>query len=55
MKLHELVPSSEMDILEGCGHLAPKSCSGRVAQATADFLKTNPAPSGSVRTLAKMH
>jgi pimeloyl-ACP methyl ester carboxylesterase len=54
-KMHTLNPRSELDIVEGCGHLAPKTCSGRVAQATADFLKSNPAPGGSVRTLAAMN
>jgi len=54
-KMHSLNPHSELDIVEGCGHLAPKTCSGRVAQATADFLKSNPAPSGGVRTLAAMN
>jgi pimeloyl-ACP methyl ester carboxylesterase len=54
MQLHALDPQSELDILEGCGHLAPKTCSARVAAATADFLKANPAPMGQVRTLRKM-
>ncbi|MES2393911.1 MAG: alpha/beta hydrolase [Acidobacteriota bacterium] len=53
-KLHALDPRSELDILEGCGHLAPKTCSLRVAQATADFLKAQPAPQGGVRTLTQM-
>jgi pimeloyl-ACP methyl ester carboxylesterase len=54
-QMHQLVPKSELDILAGCGHLAPNRCSSRVAQATADFLKANPVPSGSVRTLQSMH
>ncbi|HEY5382256.1 MAG TPA: alpha/beta hydrolase [Acidobacteriaceae bacterium] len=53
-RMHGLVPNSELDILEGCGHLAPGLCSRRAAQATADFLKANPLPSGSVRTLRQM-
>ena len=53
-RMHALDPKSELDILEGCGHLAPKVCSSRAAAATADFLKSNPAPSGGVRTLANM-
>ena len=51
--LHSAVPQSELDVVEGCGHLAPKTCSLRVAGATADFLKTNPAPSGGERMLVK--
>jgi len=53
-QIHMLVPQSELDVVEGCGHLAPKFCSGRVAAATADFLKSNPAPAGGVRTLPRM-
>jgi pimeloyl-ACP methyl ester carboxylesterase len=52
--MHALVPTSELDIVEGCGHLAPKTCSARVAAATADFLRANPVPAGGVRTLARM-
>jgi pimeloyl-ACP methyl ester carboxylesterase len=54
-QMHQLVPTSELDVLAGCGHLAPNRCSARVAQATADFLKANPVPAGSVRTLQSMH
>ncbi|MFC6647367.1 alpha/beta fold hydrolase [Granulicella cerasi] len=53
-KFHTLVPNSELDIVEGCGHLAPLYCAGRVAAATADYLKANPAPAGQVRTLTAM-
>jgi pimeloyl-ACP methyl ester carboxylesterase len=53
-QMHTLDPQSELDIVEGCGHLAPKTCPARVASATADFLKANPAPSGGVHTLATM-
>jgi len=53
-RMHALDPRSELDIVEGCGHLAPKTCPDRVAAATADFLKAQPAPSGQVRTLTKM-
>jgi pimeloyl-ACP methyl ester carboxylesterase len=53
--MHAMVPHSELDIVEGCGHLAPLTCSSRVAAATADFLKANPAPQGQTRMLANMH
>jgi pimeloyl-ACP methyl ester carboxylesterase len=52
--IHGMVPTSELDVVEGCGHLAPKTCSGRVAAATADFLKAKVAPQGQVRMLTKM-
>ncbi|MBW4037370.1 MAG: alpha/beta hydrolase [Acidobacteria bacterium] len=52
-KMHALDPRSELDVVEGCGHLAPKTCSRRVAAATASFLKANPAPVGGEQRLAK--
>ena len=52
--MHTMVKGSELDILEGCGHLAPLICSARAAAATADFLKAHPVPSGGERTLANM-
>lgn len=54
-QMHALDPRSELDIVEGCGHLEPSLCAARVAPAVADFLKSNPAPGGSIRTLANMH
>lgn len=53
--MHTLLPASELNIAEGCGHLAPLRCSQRVAAATADFLKANPVPPGGVRTLRSMN
>jgi pimeloyl-ACP methyl ester carboxylesterase len=54
-QMHALDPQSELDVVEGCGHLAPKTCPGRVAAATADFLKTKPVPSGGMHILARMN
>lgn len=53
-QMHALAPRSELDIVEGCGHLAPSLCVARVAPAVADFLKSQPPPQGGVRTLANM-
>ncbi|MGI4829226.1 MAG: alpha/beta fold hydrolase [Janthinobacterium lividum] len=53
-QMHDLAPHSELDIVEGCGHLAASLCAARVAPAVADFLKSNPPPEGNVRTLANM-
>ena len=53
-QMHALAPKSEMDIVEGCGHLAAGLCAARVAPAVADFLKSTPPPEGGVRTLANM-
>lgn len=54
-RMHALDPRSELDIVEGCGHLEPSLCAARVAPAVADYLKSNPAPEGGTRTLANMH
>lgn len=54
-QIHGLDPRSELDVLQGCGHLAPKTCPDRAAAVTVDFLKENPAPSGGVYTLSKFH
>ena len=53
-QMHALDPKSELDIVEGCGHLAPNFCAARVAPAVADFLKSDPPPEGGIRTLANM-
>lgn len=52
--MHSMVKTSELDVLEGCGHLSPLICDVRAASATADFLKSNPVPQGGERTLANM-
>jgi pimeloyl-ACP methyl ester carboxylesterase len=49
--MHRLDPNSELDIIVGCGHLAPGGCTKRVASSTVDFLRAQPAPVGGLRTL----
>jgi pimeloyl-ACP methyl ester carboxylesterase len=51
--MHRLDPRSELDVIDGCGHLAPKSCPVPVAQATIQFLKAEPAPAGGERRLQR--
>jgi len=38
-RMHELVPQSEIDIFEGCGHLAPEQCTGEMGPKLAGFVK----------------
>jgi len=52
-KMHAMVPGSELDVVEGCGHLAPATCPTQVAAATVAFLKAEPAPAGGTRTLVR--
>lgn len=44
-QIHSAVPQSELEILDGCGHLAPAQCSGRVAPVVNGFLD-EPSPIG---------
>jgi pimeloyl-ACP methyl ester carboxylesterase len=52
-QMHGMVTRSELDILQGCGHLAPKTCPDRAAAVTVDFLKENPPPFGGTYTLSQ--
>ena len=52
-QMHGLVARSELDVLQGCGHLAPKTCPDRAAAVTADFLNENPPPYGGTYTLSQ--
>ena len=51
-KMHALDPQSELDVLPGCGHLAPALCSARAVKATVDFLRAEPVRRGGERTIA---
>jgi pimeloyl-ACP methyl ester carboxylesterase len=40
--IHKLVPQSQLDVVPGCGHLAPVQCADRIGPKVADFLKEGP-------------
>jgi pimeloyl-ACP methyl ester carboxylesterase len=44
--IHKSVPQSVLNIVEGCGHLAPAECPRPVIEGTVDFLKAEPAMRG---------
>jgi len=50
--IHKSVPQSVLDIVEGCGHLAPAECPRPVIEGTVDFLKAEPAMRGGERTFS---
>jgi pimeloyl-ACP methyl ester carboxylesterase len=50
-KIHELIPGSVLNVVEGCGHLAPLECSQQVVEGTVDFLRAEPAMQGGERVL----
>jgi pimeloyl-ACP methyl ester carboxylesterase len=37
-RMHEEIPQSEMDVFEGCGHLGPVQCAGRIGPKMIGFL-----------------
>jgi pimeloyl-ACP methyl ester carboxylesterase len=38
-KMHQLIPQSQLDVVPGCGHLAPVQCADRLGPTVAQFLK----------------
>jgi pimeloyl-ACP methyl ester carboxylesterase len=38
-KMHKLAPQSELDLIPGCGHLAPGQCAAQVGPKVVEFLK----------------
>ena len=42
------MPQADLEIFEGCGHLAPARCSVRVSTRTLEFLQASVPPSGQV-------
>jgi pimeloyl-ACP methyl ester carboxylesterase len=47
--IHKSVPQSVLDIVQGCGHLAPSECSKPVIEGTVEFLKAEPPMQGGGR------
>ena len=41
-RIHQSVPQSVLNIVEGCGHLAPAECARPVVESTVDFLRSEP-------------
>jgi len=37
--MHRLVPQSELDVIHGCGHLAPSQCAAQIGPKVVEFLK----------------
>ncbi|MDE3199353.1 MAG: alpha/beta hydrolase, partial [Acidobacteriota bacterium] len=38
-KMHELLPYSQLQIVEGCGHLAPNLCADQIGPGVVEFLQ----------------
>jgi pimeloyl-ACP methyl ester carboxylesterase len=48
-EMHREMPQSLLEIFDGCGHLAPVECSGRILPETLQFLEAEPPLRASVR------
>jgi pimeloyl-ACP methyl ester carboxylesterase len=51
-RIHKSVPQSALNIVEGCGHLAPAECPVPVVEGTVEFLKAQPPMRGGEKTFA---
>ncbi|HEX3373009.1 MAG TPA: alpha/beta hydrolase [Edaphobacter sp.] len=51
-RIHKSVPQSALNIVEGCGHLAPAECPVLVVEGTVEFLKAEPPTRGGEKTFA---
>jgi pimeloyl-ACP methyl ester carboxylesterase len=49
-RIHKSVPQSVLNIVEGCGHLAPAECPRPVVEGTVEFLKAEPPLRGGEKT-----
>jgi pimeloyl-ACP methyl ester carboxylesterase len=38
-KIHRLIPQSDLEVFEGCGHLAPGQCAGQIGPNVVEFLR----------------
>jgi pimeloyl-ACP methyl ester carboxylesterase len=48
--IHKSVPQSVLNIVDGCGHLAPAECARPVVDGTVAFLKAEPPMKGGEKT-----
>ena len=37
--IHRLIPQSELDVVDGCGHLAPLQCTGEIGPTVTQFVR----------------
>ena len=48
--MHQDIPHSVLNVMEGCGHLAPAVCWKRVVRSTVDFLRAQPPMQGGEKS-----
>jgi pimeloyl-ACP methyl ester carboxylesterase len=49
-RIHQSVPQSVLNVVEGCGHLAPAECPRPVIEGTVEFLRAEPPMRGGEKT-----
>ena len=37
--MHSLIPQSKLEVIPGCGHLAPGQCADKIGPGVVDFLR----------------
>ncbi len=50
--IHKGIPNSVLDVVDGCGHLAPAECSKPVIEGTVEFFRAEPPLQGGEREFA---
>jgi pimeloyl-ACP methyl ester carboxylesterase len=38
-RMHSLIPQSQLDVVQGCGHMAPVNCAGQIGPDIVQFVK----------------
>jgi pimeloyl-ACP methyl ester carboxylesterase len=54
-KIHKDVPQSVLNVMDGCGHLAPAQCARPVIASTVEFLQAQPPMRGGEKTFPAEH
>jgi pimeloyl-ACP methyl ester carboxylesterase len=54
-RIHKSVPQSVLEIVDGCGHLAPAECARPVIAGTVEFLRAEPPMRGGEKTFPAGH
>ncbi len=54
-KIHHDVPQSVLNVVDGCGHLAPAECARPVLAGTVEFLQAQPPMRGGEKTFPAEH
>lgn len=52
-QMHQAMPQSVLQVVHGCGHLAPVECTARVSSAMVQFLEANPPEPSARKELAE--